>query len=711
MIKEDLVSVLLTEELGSVDHVGQGSLGLGPLTGLQTTVGVDPKLLRAEVLKHLLDAVLDLLLAGNTGRVDVVDTRSNVTGVGLVDEDLEQLGIRLAVLNAQNIGIQRSDGVEEVLELRVTEVRVDLSTVGDTRGGQAEGTDGPLEVLLTLLASTEGETLTKSGLVDLDDLDASSLEINNLVTQSESELLSLDGLVDIVTRERPAQAGDGAGKHTLHGLLGDRDSVLGLLDGHRSGTRDVTDNDRGTHATGAVRLDPGVGGEDVTSEALTEVLDHVVTLGLTVDENIQVELLLDLDDLLNLFLDELLVLLSGDLTLGELVTLDTDLLGLGEGSDGGGGEERKVDGLALLGNTGGERRVAVVLLLSDGSLALLDLGVVGALGGSTSLDRLGVDLELLTDSSGSLSDGLGDHNNFVKLLHSKAEPVADLRVQSLLALESVGNVEEGAGGGNNDTLLAELLDGQLDLLNGSLEVGLPDVTTVNNTSRQNLLRAKGSNNSVELLRVADEVNVNTVEALEGGEDIKVVDNVTEVGGKDQTGSLGTKGTELLVGRLESSLGLGGEVEDEDGLIDLNLLGTSLLELLEQLNVDGEELLNLGDGVHGLTTVSLGEGQEGDRSQDDGASDNASLLGLEELNDRLGLLSQLEGLVVLEGGLDVVVVGVKPLHHLQTGDINGGLTILGGLLKTTTHGEVLVKRVEVVLAVALGDDLLKDNVSE
>lgn len=105
MIKEDLVSVLLTEELGSVDHVGQGSLGLGPLTGLQTTVGVDPKLLRAEVLKHLLDAVLDLLLAGNTGRVDVVDTRSNVTGVGLVDEDLEQLGIRLAVLNAQNIGI------------------------------------------------------------------------------------------------------------------------------------------------------------------------------------------------------------------------------------------------------------------------------------------------------------------------------------------------------------------------------------------------------------------------------------------------------------------------------------------------------------------------------------------------------------------------------------------------------------------------------
>lgn len=669
-----LFGVLLAVELGRVDHVGQSSLGLGPLAGLQTAVRVDPQLVDTEVLKHLLNAVLDLLLAGNTGRVDVIDTGTDVTGVGLINEDLEQLSVRLAVLNAQNIGVQRSNGVEEVLELRVTEVRVDLGAVGDAGGGQTESTDSPGQVVLALLAGTERETLTESGLVDLDDLDAGSLEVNNLVTEGKSQLLSLHGLVDIVTGERPAETGDGPSEHTLHGLLGDRDGVLGLLDGHGGRTRDVTDNDGRTHATGSVTLDPGVGGEDVTSQALTEVLDHVVTLGLTVDENVQVKLLLDLDDILDLFLDELLVLLRSDLTLGELVTLNTDLLGLGERSNGGGGEEREVDRLALLGVTDRERRLAVVLLLSDGSLAVLDLGVVGALGRGTGLDGLGVGLELLTDGGRAVGDSLGNDHNFGGLLNSKAEPVTDLRVERLLALEGVRNVEERARGGNDHAVLAQLLDGQLNLLDSGLVVGLPDVTAIDNTSRKDLLGAQSPDDGIKLLRVTDQVDVDTVEVVEGRKDINVVDDVTKVGSKDNAGSLGTKGTQLLIGGLESSLGLGGQVEDEDGLVNLNILNTGLLELGKQVSIDRDELIDLVDGVNGLTTVSLGEGQEGHRSQDDGTSDNTGLLGLEELNNRLGLVGQLEGLVVLQSGLHVVVVGVKPFDHfLRWGSVSQGPT--------------------------------------
>ena len=429
----NLFTVLLTEVLGRVDQVGESCLGLGPLTGLQTTVRVDPELLRTQVLQHLFDTVLDLLLAGNTGRVDIVDTRADVTGVGLIDEDLEKLGVRLAVLDGQNISIQSGDGVEKVLELRVTEVRVDLSAVGDTGGGQTEGGNGPLEVSFALLASTERKTLTESRLVDLDDLDTGGLEVNNLVAQSQSKLLSLHGLVDIVTREGPAETSDGSSKHTLHGLGGNRDGILGLLDGHGSGTRDVTDDDGGTHATGSVTLNPSVGGEDVTSETLTEVLDHVITLRLTVNQDVEAKLLLDLDNIGDFLLDELLVFRGSDLTLGELVTLDTDVLGLREGSNGGGGEERKLDGLGLLGKTASEGRLAVVLLRGDGRLAFLDLGVVGTLGGGTSLDGLGVGLKLLTDSGRALSDSLGDHNNFGSLLDSKAEPVPNLSVESLLA--------------------------------------------------------------------------------------------------------------------------------------------------------------------------------------------------------------------------------------------------------------------------------------
>jgi hypothetical protein len=45
----DLLGVLGTVELGGVDHVDKGSLGLGPLAGLETAVRVDPELFWLEV--------------------------------------------------------------------------------------------------------------------------------------------------------------------------------------------------------------------------------------------------------------------------------------------------------------------------------------------------------------------------------------------------------------------------------------------------------------------------------------------------------------------------------------------------------------------------------------------------------------------------------------------------------------------------------------
>lgn len=691
-----LFGVLLTESLGGVNHVEQGSLGLLPLAGLETTVGVDPELLRLEVLKHLLDAVLDLLLAGNTGRVDVVDTGTDVTGVSRVDENAEELGVRLAVLDGENIGIEGGDGVEEVLELRVAEVRVDLSGVLDTGGGQLESLDSPVEVGITLLARAERETLTESRLIDLDDIDTGLLEVDDFITEGKSELLSLDGLVDVVTRERPTQAGDGTSQHTLHGLVGNVNGVLGLLDGHGGRARDVTDNDGRTDAARTVRLDPGVGGESIAIKALTEVLNHVVTLRLTVNVDIETELLLDLDIVFNLLLDELVVLSLGDLTLGELVTLDTDVLGLGEGTNGGGGEQRKVELLLLLGDTGRELVLAAVVLLGDLGLALLDLGVVGAGRRGASLERLGVGLELLADGGRAFSDGLGDESNLNNLLAGEREPVSDLRVELLLAGKSVRSVKEGAGCGSNDTLLAKLLNSGLDKLDGALQVGLPDVTSVDDTGREDGVGAQGSGNSLKLLRVADKVNVDGVDVL--GDEVNVVDDVTEIGGEDKLGDLVTESGELLVGGLEGSLGLGREVKDEDGLINLDSLGTSLLELGQELLVDGEELLEQVNGVDRLTTVSLTEVKERDGTDEDGAGGNTSLLGLVEVGNSLGGIAQCESLVVLEGRLNIVVVGVKPLDHLQRRNINTSLLV------TTTHGEVLVNLVKAILGVTLRNGL-------
>ena len=466
--------------------------------------------------------------------------------------------------------------------------------------------------------------------------------------------------MNVVTRERPPQAGDGTCEHTLHGLLGDRGSVLRLLDSHRGGTRDVTDDDRGTDAAGSVRLDPTLGGEGIAVKALTEVLNHIVTLGLTVDVDVKVKLILDLDGLLNLLLDEPLVLLSGDLTLGELVTLDTDLLGLGERTDGGGGEEGQVEVLLLLCVTRRELRLALVLLRCDAGLAVLDGLDVGALGGSARLHGLGVGLKSLTDGGGALGHGLSNDDDLSNLLDGEREPVADLVIELLLAVEGVGSVEEGAGGGNNDTVLAELLDSRLDNLDGVLEVGLPDVTAVNDTDGQGLVGAEPAGDSVELLRVPDKIDVDSSNVLDAGEDVKVVDDVTEVGGKDELGQ--TAGGELLVGRLEGILDLLLEVEDEDGLVNLDILGTSLLQLLKELDVYGEELLEESNRVDGLVAVGLTKSKEGDGTNEDRAGGDASLLGLLELANGLGVGSELEGLAILEGGLDVVVVGVEPLDH-------------------------------------------------
>ncbi|CAH0014573.1 unnamed protein product [Clonostachys rhizophaga] len=691
-----LFGVLGTESLGGVDKVDEGLLGLLPLAGLETAVRVDPELLRLEVSKHFLDAVLDLLLAGNTRGVDVVDTRANVARVSLVDEDLEELGVRLAVLDRENISVKSSNSMEEVLELRVAEVRVDLSVVLDTSSAESESLDGPVEVGSALLAGAERETLTESRLIDLDDTDTGVLEVNNLVAESKSKLLSLDGLVNVVTRERPSEAGDGASKHTLHGLLRNGDGIFAFLDSHRSRSGDVTDDDRRTDAARSVRLDPGVGGEGIAVQALTEELNHVVTLGLTVDKDIKVKLFLDLDVLLNLLLDELVVLSLGDFALGEAVTLETDLLGLREGTNSGGREEGKVELLLLKRNSGWELRLALVVSVGDLGLAVLDLGVVGAAGRGTSLERLGVGLELLTDGSRALSDGLGNNGDLNSLLGGEREPVGNLSVELLLASESVGSVEERAGGGGDDTVLAELLNSSLDGLNSTLEVGLPDVTAVDNTGREDSLGAQSANHLIELLGVTDKVDVDGVDVL--GENIQVVDDVTEVGGEDELGDLVAEAGELLVSRLEGCLGLGREVKDQSGLVNLDGLGTSLFELDKKLLIDGQKSIEKVNGVDGLVTVGLSEVEERDGTDEDGAGLDASLLGLVESGNSLGLVSELEGLAVLESGLDVVVVGVKPLDHLQARNVNAVLLV------ATAHGEVLVDEVKTILGVAGRDGL-------
>lgn len=199
------------------------------------------------------------------------------------------------------------------------------------------------------------------------------------------------------------------------------------------------------------------------------------------------------------------------------------------------------------------------------------------------------------------------------------------------------------------------MHGLLNGSNGLLIVGLPDVTSINDTSGEYLARRKSTNNSVKLFRVANQVDVNSRDRSNVREDIDVVDDITKVRSEGDSGDVSASGSEGSVGRLEGILGRLWQVQNEDRLVNLNGIGACRFEFLQELNIGGEEVLEKRDGLNRLTTVRLSEVEERDRANKNRASDDALLLSLKEFTDRLGVGSESEGLVFLKGGTDVVVI--------------------------------------------------------
>ena len=205
--------------------------------------------------------------------------------------------------------------------------------------------------------------------------------------------------------------------------------------------------------------------------------------------------------------------------------------------------------------------------------------------------------------------------------------------------------------------MAKSIDGFLSALNGDGEVGLPDVTTRNDTKREdNVGGLDGGNDVIELLGSTVEINV---EASNGelGDEAQVGAKTREVGGKEDFGrNLGQGGVGSDVLRLESL----SFVKDEDGLIDLNPLGAGSLQVSEESLVDGDKLGEQADGLEpGLGILAgLSENKERDRSQYDWASRDTGGEGLFVFLNSL-VEVQLEISLIRELGDDKVVVRVEP----------------------------------------------------
>lgn len=703
------LGVGLSGPSGGGDEVSERLLGLLPSSGLETTVWVDDEQVGGEDLGHGGNSVLDLLLSWNSGRVDVVNTWADLVRVAVRLEDVEQLEVGLGSLDRDDVGVQSLDRGEDVSKVRVAEVRVDLDVVLDTRRRESERVDGPGQVVVPVSLS-EGQTLSDSWLIDLDGLDAALGEVDDLVSESESELLGLDLLGDVGSGERPVEDGDWASQHTLHGLARERLGVRGPSDSHWGWSRDVGDDDGGSDVSGSVRLNPTKLGEDESGELFTKVLNHVVSLGFTVHEQVEADLLLEVDGVLDLRLHGLFVLLLSELTLAELGSGQSDLLGLGERTDGGGWELGQVEVLLLGLSSLGEWRLSLELLLGDGGNSVSDGRVRGSLELSSGGNVLGV---LLEQGRLLAREGTSKGGNLLALLLGKGQPRDLLRGELLLDLDRDWGVEQGRRGRDDDSLLTEGRDGLLGQSLGGLEVGLPDVSAGDDTKLEvDLGVLDGGKDGVELLWLSVQVEVESGNR-EVLEELDRFTNSSVGGGEGDLGGDWGKGLVDLLVLGTPSLG---SVGNEDWLVNLDVLDASLLELLEELGVDWDQLVEEREWLKVLVLSGLGdEGEVGDGTEENGSGGDTKSLGLFVLLELLVSVElELGGWGVRD--FDNVVVGVEAeaasaasskvyqkfdsqLAHLAGDDID----TLGLVLSASAHGEVGVQGGEVLLGISLWDD--------
>ena len=330
-----------------------------------------------------------------------------------------------------------------------------------------------------------------------------------------------------------------------------------------------------------------------------------------------------------------------------------DLLGLGERTNGSGGKLGEVEVLLLSLTTNSKWRLSGEHPLGDTSNTVTDGRVGSVLEFTSSSNVLDV---LLKEGRLFAVESASKSSNLFTFLLGKREPAQLLSSQLGLDLDGDGAVEKGRRGGDDDTVGTEGSNGLFGQSLGSLEVCFPDVSTRNDTEfNVDLGVLEGSKDRVELLWLTVKVEVESVNR-ERLEEVDALANPAVSGGDGDLGGDRSKSlVDLLVlGSPRLSL-----VHHKDGLVNLNLFNASLLELGEELFVDGEEVVEEREGLKvGRCLTGLGdEGKVGDGTEENWSGGDTEGFGLLVL-DKLLVEEELEGGGGRMGDLDDVVVGIK-----------------------------------------------------
>lgn len=82
--------------------------------------------------------------------MDVVDTGTDLVGVTILLERMQQFHVTLGELDGNDISVKALDRWEDIIKVRVAEVRVSLSNIRNTSSGKFERVDSPLQVLIPI---------------------------------------------------------------------------------------------------------------------------------------------------------------------------------------------------------------------------------------------------------------------------------------------------------------------------------------------------------------------------------------------------------------------------------------------------------------------------------------------------------------------------------------------------------------------------------
>ena len=408
-----------------------------------------------------------------------------------------------------------------------------------------------------------------------------------------------------------------------------------------------------------------------------------------------------LDAGVDLVLHEFVVFGLGDLALAQLGAFGAHFLGLREGADGGGGQQRQVQRLTLLLLAFGACRLTYEVGVGKACDSLGDRRIGGDAG---AVEQRLVGCEFggcLLLVVGSVGEH-GDFVQFVELLDCEGEVLAHVVGETILAFGAERHVQQGAGGGDGH-VGGDLLQ-RVDQAEAHGVVVAPDVAAVDHAGEDGgvFCHAVLFDGGEVFVLAFVQVQADTVEAEQVDGFVHVGD-MSEVGVEQHLDLAFAGGQDLGVQALEQFDIAQLLVEHEVRFVDLDPLRAQFGELGDDFGV------HRGDRVdEALVVVELlglriaGELEEGVRADEHRLGGDAERLRLVEFVERLGAVELDVG-----GGVDfrheVVVVGGEPLLHRQ-----GGHVALLALIAAAHCEEGLFRVLEGETLVALRNDVEQDG---